>query len=49
VPAAGLPVGLQLAGRRDGDMALLRLAEAAERLLKPAETASRPAGVREGE
>jgi 2-dehydropantoate 2-reductase len=33
VPAAGLPVGLQLAGRRGQDLALLRVAEAAERLL----------------
>jgi Asp-tRNA(Asn)/Glu-tRNA(Gln) amidotransferase A subunit family amidase len=33
VPALGLPVGLQLAGRRDGDLALLELAAAAQRLL----------------
>ena len=33
VPAAGLPVGLQLAGRRGGDRSLLRVAAAAERLL----------------
>jgi Asp-tRNA(Asn)/Glu-tRNA(Gln) amidotransferase A subunit family amidase len=33
VPAPGLPVGLQLAGRRDGDLALLELASAAQRLL----------------
>jgi 2-dehydropantoate 2-reductase len=33
VPAAGLPVGLQLAGRRGQDLALLRVAAAAERLL----------------
>ena len=33
VPAAGLPVGLQLAGHRDGDLALLTVAAAAERLL----------------
>jgi len=33
VPAAGLPAGLQLAGRRRGDMALLQLAAAAETLL----------------
>jgi len=33
VPAAGLPVGLQLAGRRGQDLALLRVAEAAERVL----------------
>jgi Asp-tRNA(Asn)/Glu-tRNA(Gln) amidotransferase A subunit family amidase len=30
VPAAGLPAGLQLAGRRGGDVALLQLAAAAE-------------------
>ncbi len=35
VPAVGLPVGLQLAGRRGADMALLRLAEAAEAALCP--------------
>jgi Asp-tRNA(Asn)/Glu-tRNA(Gln) amidotransferase A subunit family amidase len=33
VPADGLPVGLQLAGRRGGDWALLRAAVAAERVL----------------
>jgi 2-dehydropantoate 2-reductase len=33
VPAPGLPVGLQLAGRREGDLALLELAAAAQRLL----------------
>jgi Asp-tRNA(Asn)/Glu-tRNA(Gln) amidotransferase A subunit family amidase len=33
VPAPGLPVGLQLAGRRDSDLALLELAAAAQRLL----------------
>jgi 2-dehydropantoate 2-reductase len=32
-PAAGLPAGLQLAGRRGQDLALLQVAEAAERLL----------------
>jgi Asp-tRNA(Asn)/Glu-tRNA(Gln) amidotransferase A subunit family amidase len=32
VPSAGLPVGLQLAGRRDADLALLRAAAAAEQL-----------------
>jgi 2-dehydropantoate 2-reductase len=37
VPAAGLPVGLQLAGRRGGDMGLLRLAAAAEHLFKTTE------------
>jgi Asp-tRNA(Asn)/Glu-tRNA(Gln) amidotransferase A subunit family amidase len=31
VPIAGLPVGLQLAGRRGGDFALLAVAAAAER------------------
>jgi 2-dehydropantoate 2-reductase len=49
VPAAGLPAGLQLAGRRGGDMALLRVAAAAERLLTPAETASHRAGAQEGD
>jgi 2-dehydropantoate 2-reductase len=34
VPAAGLPVGLQLAGRRGGDLELLSVAAAAERLLR---------------
>jgi 2-dehydropantoate 2-reductase len=33
VPTPGLPVGLQLAGRRDGDLALLELAAAAQRVL----------------
>jgi 2-dehydropantoate 2-reductase len=33
VPAAGLPAGLQLAGRRGGDLALLRVAAAAEQLI----------------
>ena len=33
VPAPGLPVGLQLAGHRDGDLALLALAAAAQRVL----------------
>jgi 2-dehydropantoate 2-reductase len=32
-PAPGLPAGLQLAGRRGGDLALLRVAAAAERLI----------------
>ena len=32
VPSAGLPVGLQLAGRRGADLALLRAAAAAEQL-----------------
>jgi 2-dehydropantoate 2-reductase len=34
VPAPGLPVGLQLAGRRDNDLALLELAAAAEIALR---------------
>jgi 2-dehydropantoate 2-reductase len=33
VPAAGLPVGLQLAGRRGADLALLSVAAAAEQML----------------
>ncbi|MHB1876231.1 MAG: amidase family protein [Streptosporangiaceae bacterium] len=33
VPAAGLPAGLQLAGRRGGDRALLKLAAAAETII----------------
>src|SRR3984957_11596720 len=33
VPPPGLPVGLHLAGHRDGDLALLELAAAAQRLL----------------
>ena len=33
VPAAGLPAGLQLAGPRGRDLALLRVAEAAEQLI----------------
>jgi aspartyl-tRNA(Asn)/glutamyl-tRNA(Gln) amidotransferase subunit A len=33
VPAAGLPAGLQLAGRRGRDLALLRAAAAAEQLI----------------
>jgi aspartyl-tRNA(Asn)/glutamyl-tRNA(Gln) amidotransferase subunit A len=36
VPAAGLPAGLQLAGHRGADLALLRLAAAAEEVLAPA-------------
>jgi Asp-tRNA(Asn)/Glu-tRNA(Gln) amidotransferase A subunit family amidase len=32
VPGAGLPIGLQLAGRRGADLALLRAAAAAEEL-----------------
>src|SRR5260370_28475844 len=46
VPAPGLPVGLQLAGRRGSDMVLLQLAAEAQRLLgsQPGRTSSRPAG-----
>ena len=33
VPAPGLPVGLQLAGRHGGDLSVLELAGAAQRLL----------------
>ncbi len=36
VPSADLPAGLQLAGRRGADLALLRVAAAAERLIAPA-------------
>jgi Asp-tRNA(Asn)/Glu-tRNA(Gln) amidotransferase A subunit family amidase len=43
VPAPGLPAGLQLAGRRGGDWALLRIATAAESLLWPRAQASCPA------
>jgi len=32
VPGAGLPIGLQLAGRRGADLALLAAAAAAEEL-----------------
>jgi 2-dehydropantoate 2-reductase len=43
VAAAGLPAGLQLAGRRGRDLALLRAAAAAERLIAaPAATTLRP-------
>jgi Asp-tRNA(Asn)/Glu-tRNA(Gln) amidotransferase A subunit family amidase len=35
VPAAGLPAGLQLAGRRGADLELLRVAAAAEQLVTP--------------
>src|SRR3984957_9506915 len=35
VPAAGLPIGLQLAGRRGCDFALLRAAAAAEQVFNP--------------
>jgi len=37
VPAGGLPAGLQLAGPRGGDLGLLRVAAAAERVLGRAE------------
>ncbi|HEX5188766.1 MAG TPA: amidase family protein [Streptosporangiaceae bacterium] len=37
VPPGSLPVGLQLAGRRDADAALLRVAAAAERVLAAAQ------------
>jgi Asp-tRNA(Asn)/Glu-tRNA(Gln) amidotransferase A subunit family amidase len=47
VPVTGLPAGLQLAGRRGGDLALLRLAAAAERLLSPA--TEPPAAARDGQ
>ena len=40
-PAAGLPVGLQLAGRAGADFALLEVAAAAERVLR-AGPAQRP-------
>ena len=42
VPAPGLPAGLQLAGRRGRDLALLRVAAAAERLI--ANPGADPAG-----
>jgi 2-dehydropantoate 2-reductase len=41
VPVTGLPVGLQLAGRRGADMALLELAAAAEQVLAPLPARSR--------
>jgi Asp-tRNA(Asn)/Glu-tRNA(Gln) amidotransferase A subunit family amidase len=49
VPAAGLPAGLQLAGRRGGDLSLLRVAAAAEQLIaRPAPlTAPASGGTRE--
>jgi 2-dehydropantoate 2-reductase len=40
VPISGLPAGLQLAGRRGQDLALLRVAAAAEKVLAPATTAA---------
>jgi Asp-tRNA(Asn)/Glu-tRNA(Gln) amidotransferase A subunit family amidase len=43
VPTAGLPAGLQLAGRRGADAALLRVAAAAEHLIaRPAGPAAHP-------
>jgi 2-dehydropantoate 2-reductase len=42
VPVTGLPAGLQLAGRRGGDLALLRVAAAAERLLTVAQEPAIP-------
>ena len=42
VPAAGLPVGLQLAGRRGADVDLLRVAAAAERVLRSGCAAGQP-------
>jgi aspartyl-tRNA(Asn)/glutamyl-tRNA(Gln) amidotransferase subunit A len=47
VPAAGLPVGLQLAGRHGADFALLRVAAGIERVLagiREATPPGRPAG-----
>jgi 2-dehydropantoate 2-reductase len=41
VPADGLPIGLQLAGRRGGDHALLAVAAGVERLLAAADRADR--------
>jgi len=41
VPVSGLPVGLQLAGRRGADMGLLELAAAAEQVLAPLAAQSR--------
>jgi aspartyl-tRNA(Asn)/glutamyl-tRNA(Gln) amidotransferase subunit A len=43
VPVAGLPAGLQLAGGRGGDRALLRVAAAAESLIGPIGPAGAPA------
>ncbi|HUB22390.1 MAG TPA: amidase family protein, partial [Streptosporangiaceae bacterium] len=43
VPISGLPAGLQLAGRRGQDLALLRVAAAAEALLAPATMPARSA------
>jgi Asp-tRNA(Asn)/Glu-tRNA(Gln) amidotransferase A subunit family amidase len=43
VPIAGLPAGLQLAARRDRDLALLRAAAEAERLLARAPAGGGPA------
>jgi 2-dehydropantoate 2-reductase len=44
VPAAGLPAGLQLAGRRGGDLSLLRVAAAAEQLIARSGSSAAPAG-----
>jgi Asp-tRNA(Asn)/Glu-tRNA(Gln) amidotransferase A subunit family amidase len=46
VPAAGLPVGLQLAGRRGGDFALLAVAAAAERVFADEQPGYGPADPR---
>jgi len=42
VPAPGLPVGLQLAGRAGGDEALLAVAARAEQVLAAASSSSKP-------
>jgi Asp-tRNA(Asn)/Glu-tRNA(Gln) amidotransferase A subunit family amidase/ketopantoate reductase len=47
VPAAGLPAGLQLAGRRGADLALLRVAAAAERVFGQQARAADPGLARE--
>jgi aspartyl-tRNA(Asn)/glutamyl-tRNA(Gln) amidotransferase subunit A len=44
VPAADLPAGLQLAGRRGGDLSLLRVAAAAEQLIARSGSSAAPAG-----
>jgi Asp-tRNA(Asn)/Glu-tRNA(Gln) amidotransferase A subunit family amidase len=43
VPTAGLPAGLQLAGRRGGDLSLLRVAAAAEQLIARSASPAAPA------
>jgi 2-dehydropantoate 2-reductase len=48
VAAVGLPAGLQLAGRRDQDAGLLRVAAAAEFLFGPSPEARTPAPAKEG-